>query len=254
VPVFLAAAVIVLPFLMLPRHGRGTASAVLIYVITLSPTLGIIKFGYMVHSPVADRFQYLASAAPIALAGAGLVILVRRGRPVVRGTVIVVCALIFVVLGLLTWRHAELYRDAHRIFSHTVKYNPGSRTAQGMLGVLAIRDERYDEAVEHLEAALRAKPNDAGLHYDLAVALVEKKLPDRALKHLDTALSLHPTHANSLALRGNLYLKRGEIELARRDTERALEVNPDYKLARRTMDEITSASAVRSPQPDAGQL
>ena len=56
------------------RIGRGPAAALACFVIGLGPTLGLVEFSFLRFSVSADRFQYIASIAPIALAGAGIAI------------------------------------------------------------------------------------------------------------------------------------------------------------------------------------
>src|SRR5207244_1244931 len=52
------------------RLGKGPLAAGLIFAGTLVPALGFVNVYPMIFSFVADHFQYLASAAPIALAAA----------------------------------------------------------------------------------------------------------------------------------------------------------------------------------------
>src|SRR6266508_613647 len=54
------------------RIGRGPEVAVLFFVATLSPTLGVIMLYTFRVTFVADHYQYLACIGPLALAAAGI--------------------------------------------------------------------------------------------------------------------------------------------------------------------------------------
>ena len=60
------------------RAGRAPLCAALFFAICLAPVLGFTDFGYMEYSFAADRYQYLASAAPLAALAAIAVIGIRR--------------------------------------------------------------------------------------------------------------------------------------------------------------------------------
>ena len=55
------------------RWGRGPLACVAFFAATLSPALGLIDYGYMQISFVADRFQYLAGIGLLTLVVAGLI-------------------------------------------------------------------------------------------------------------------------------------------------------------------------------------
>jgi len=76
----LLAAVVSLIFLwLLPgKAGRAVFFAAAYYVISLFPVLGFFSVYFFRYSFVSDHFQYLASMGPLALAGAGMAILVGR--------------------------------------------------------------------------------------------------------------------------------------------------------------------------------
>ena len=91
------------------RIGRGPLAGALFFAITVSPILGFVDYGYMNYAFVADRFQYLAGIGVIAVVigaaacGAGcLPDLWQKGA-------LGVAAVIIVVLGLLTWRQANIW-------------------------------------------------------------------------------------------------------------------------------------------------
>ena len=93
------------------RAGRGPLAGLLFFAVTLSPVLGFVDYGYMQFSFVADRYQYLAgigvTAVLVGAAAHGTRRLPEGWRKGAAGA----AAAVLLVLGVLTWRQAEVYRD-----------------------------------------------------------------------------------------------------------------------------------------------
>ena len=62
-----AAGLALLLWLGRERIGRGPLAGAMYFALTLGPVLGFVDFGYMQFSFVADRFQYLAGIAVLAV-------------------------------------------------------------------------------------------------------------------------------------------------------------------------------------------
>ena len=76
------------------------------FVIGLLPVLGFYDVYYFRYSFVADHFQYLAAVGIIALASAGVAAAVSN-----RTAKRVCFAGVVVALGVLSWRHAQVFYD-----------------------------------------------------------------------------------------------------------------------------------------------
>jgi tetratricopeptide (TPR) repeat protein len=57
-------------------------------------------------------------------------------------------------------------------FLRAIQITPYDRTAQQRLGVILMNENRFDEAVEHLEIAWQADPNNTTTHKALGLAYV----------------------------------------------------------------------------------
>ena len=86
-----AALVLVAALWALRRRWRGPLAALLFFAGTLFPVLGLFNVYPFLYSFVADHFQYLASLGIMALASAGIALLLGRwrlwGRPGATGYV-----------------------------------------------------------------------------------------------------------------------------------------------------------------------
>ena len=124
----------------------------------------------MLFSFVADRYQYLASIGitTVAVAAAALAMAALRRTGALPGkaasAVLIVLVLLLAVLGTLSWRHANLYRDGIRFFTHVVAYHPTARDAHLNLGSELLSrnrlDEALDEALDAYRIAEQQRPDD----------------------------------------------------------------------------------------------
>ena len=141
-----AVALVVMLWLARRRIGRGPLAAVLIFGGVLLPALGFLNVYPFRYSFVADHFQYHASLALIALAGAGLAMLARRLaaatitaepdepaeenlRPRRRGlgprtALRMGTAALLVTLAVLSFRQTFAYYDLDSIYKDVIAKNP----------------------------------------------------------------------------------------------------------------------------------
>ena len=144
------------------RIGRGPLVALLAYVILLGPTLGLVRFDYLAHSPVADHFQYHASPALLSLAVLALMALTRRWHLVLQsalGRVIIGGAV--AVLAVMTWHRCTVFADAERLWSLTIADNPMAWAVHNNLGRLLLDRGDLNTARERLEASVAINPHNA---------------------------------------------------------------------------------------------
>jgi tetratricopeptide (TPR) repeat protein len=106
-------------------------------------------------------------------------------------------------------------------------------------GILLRRQGNWREAAENYRKALAIAPQDAGVRYNLGVALAEGKEYDTALTHFEEALKLDPelirqgpTVAYNIA---TAYHRCRDLAAARQFLGLALELDPGYEPARRLL-------------------
>jgi tetratricopeptide (TPR) repeat protein len=78
-------------------------------------------------------------------------------------------------------------------------------------------------ALKEFLAALELNPNDPYLHYDLAYAYDQKGILDKAEFHLKKAIRLKPDYSDAYNYLGVLYFRKGEVDLAIEQYNKALE-------------------------------
>lgn len=96
-------------------------------------------------------------------------------------------------------RGLERYQEALMPLEKVAQVNPESAHVWLALGWCHKRTARLDLAIEDLQAALKAEPTGALLHYNLACyfSLAGKKKP--ALAHLATALQIDSQYRSMIA-------------------------------------------------------
>lgn len=73
--------------------------------------------------------------------------------------------------------------------------DPGPRV---QLGNLYFDAERYAEATQWYEQALKVQPNDANVSTDLGVAYYYTDQPDRAIQQFEQSLKIDPKHTKTM--------------------------------------------------------
>jgi len=225
-PVVAVVAALLLAALGRRRLGRGPVAAASFFVATLLPTLGFIDFSFMARSLVADRFQYLASIGPIALAVVGAALASERfslhpwaARAGGAG--------VLLALGVLTWRQGSVYTNEETYYQAILAGNPDSSLAHNNLAVALARRGQIDEAIQHHEEALRLEPDYAQAHYNLANVLARRGRTDEAIPHYEEALRLQPDAAEAHYNLALVLARRGRTDEAIQHYEEALRLEPD---------------------------
>ncbi len=249
----LLAAVVSLIFLwLLPgKAGRAVFFAAAYYVISLFPVLGFFSVYFFRYSFVSDHFQYLASMGPLALAGAGMAILVARfcetplqlasdtdalrlsgdnigiGREkLFLGSV--ACSILLILLATLTWQQSAVYHDLITLYTRTLVKNPTCWMAYNNLGFVLYQGNRIPEAMDLFKQSLRINPDNAEAHDNLGNTLLQTGRTLEAIDQYKQALRLNPNNAHAHNNLGNALVQTGQTSEAMDEFNQALLIDPDY--------------------------
>lgn len=244
------------------RLGRGPFAALACFSVMVGPALGLLDFEFLHFSYLADRFQYLASAAPLALAAAGLTLLARRLRwpaAVRRGG----AAALLAVLGLLCLRQSSFYYDTITLAQAAAAASPQSWAAHFNLGttltpsgrgaeaVLALRraqalvpkpeflvvrglaealemQRQFPEAERCYKDALRLNPNYNDTYLNYGAFLADQNRLDEAAAQYRELLRRNPTCAVAMSNLGNVLRQQNKLIEAVDSLSRAISLEPDH--------------------------
>ncbi len=226
------------------RRSRAPLAVALLYIGTLFPTLGLFNVYAFIFSFVADHWQYLASAGALAAAAAavstGIAASPERLRPAARGA----AAALVIVLGILAWRQAQMYRDIETFYRVTLERNPSSWMGHVNLGLIELDRGELSSAEEHFREAARLKPDNAQAHNDVGLACFRSGRLDEAIAEYQTAVRLVPVFAEARNNLGLALSRRGRLDEAQAQLREAVRLKPGYSEAHNNLG-IVLAQASR---------
>jgi protein O-mannosyl-transferase len=158
-----------------------------IFILSITPVLGLIPFGFQEFSTVANHYLYVPLMG-ISVMVAG--ILVRVGT--FARSQLVVAALLLVCAGLST-QQAYLWRSTETLFANTVAVNPRSYLACYCIADEHVRAGRFVEGLEWHMKSHALNPDYLNGQVGLGMALVLAGEPARAIEHYSAALAKNPS-------------------------------------------------------------
>jgi len=92
----------------------------------------------------------------------------------------------------MTIRQNTLWENSYILWADAVEKNPGSNTANALMGVVYMELGMDRDAVKYLEKAVRLLPYDYQSRNNLGIVYGKLDEPEKALKEFATAISLRP--------------------------------------------------------------
>jgi protein O-mannosyl-transferase len=215
----------------LRKNSRAPLAATLVFLGLLFPALGFINVYPFIYSFVADHFQYLACAAPLTLFAVGVTMAldsIAPGKVFLRPAI---STLLFLTLGLLSWRQCRDYRDIETLWRTTIARNPDSWMAYSNLGSFLVGRGGANEAITDFRKALEIWPNQSKDHNNLGNALVQKGRIAEAMEQFQTALRISPDDPDTESNIGAALLQQGDADEAISHLRRAVEKWPGHAQA-----------------------
>ena len=202
------------------------------FFMILAPTSSIM--------PLADLAFEHRMYLPLAALVTGVMVggclvgqwLVRRGTissPTSQaiGAALVICASI--TFGILTFQRNADYQSDLSIWQDTMAKVPGNVRAHYNVGIALGDRKRFDEAFVQFRQAVEINPDSAEAHYNLGVALDRyRQQMDEAIVHYERAVELKPEYVQAQHNLGRALAARGRVDEAIAHYEKALELKPDY--------------------------
>jgi tetratricopeptide (TPR) repeat protein len=124
------------------------------------------------------------------------------------------------------YRLAFNYEQARRVMELAHKEHPASAAPLVALGELDIQMQKYDDAVLHLNQALRLNAKDRAAGNDLALAFKAKGDLAKALAQLDRLIAESGNDPLTLYLRASIHADRNENEQALADAQKLFTLEP----------------------------
>jgi tetratricopeptide (TPR) repeat protein len=174
---------------------------------------------------LADHFLYLAWLGPLALAAAGLVIVVAfilRRKSFFDPALGVAVVL---AVGALSWRWK--YDGVETLWQSVITRDPNCYLARKNLGYALLETGQTDKVLTYFQKAVKLEPDDTDNHFNLACAFSENGQLDEAIIHFQKAVDLDPDDPILHSDLGFVLAKKGQLDEAIRQFHEALRLKPD---------------------------
>jgi len=149
------------------RAWRLGAAAGVAFIILLSPNLGFIPFTFQRISTVADRYTYLALAAP-AFWVAHYTSQRMYHRSLQAAVVVLLCLLV-----ARTWHQVAYWRDDQSLIEHSLALEPRSAMGHYLMGSVALDGDKSELAITAFTQALKLSPQLDRAQNGLGVAWMQ---------------------------------------------------------------------------------
>jgi len=113
-----------------------------------------------------------------------------------------------------------------------VTYHGDSASMQLLAAEYAFQSEEYDRATFHAQNAVTLAPSLLDAWQILAQTALQRGNPQAAREHYDELLRIDPENHGAWYARGELQARDNRIDDSERSWEHALEIRPDFELAR----------------------
>jgi protein O-mannosyl-transferase len=138
-------------------------------------------------------------------------------------------------LGFLFLRRGELdkatseFQTALEIRSRNTQshYGLGMALIQSNLGNVLARQHLYEAAVEHLQEAVKLRPDYADAYFNLGTVLFQQGQIDQAITEWRKALEIRPQDAEAHRNVADALRKEGKVQEAISEYNQALNITPD---------------------------
>jgi tetratricopeptide (TPR) repeat protein len=129
------------------------------------------------------------------------------------------------------------YEEAEAHLRRAIKIKPTYAPAYYNLGNLLQQQGKLNEAISNYRQALELRmPNPYDVHLNLAIALAQNREYEQALKHLNAALRINPDSPQVYYNWGRILQKQGKLDEAIEKWKKALELNPNLTPARQCLN------------------
>jgi len=208
--------------------GRPILLGLGFFILTLGPFLGFTAISYMSFTWVMDHFLYVPIIGLIGIVVAGIEDVDARFATSIHPFS---TGVLTVVMGLLAFEshwYAAAFTGEETLWNYTIEHNPGAWNAQDNLGQILLKVGEPEQAREHLDMAIRLKPELGEPYINLATALVQLGQIPEAMEALRQALKRDPYSPEAHNNLGILFAQTGRMADAFGEFKWALLRHPLY--------------------------
>ncbi len=211
---------------------------------TLVPVIGIIQVG---EQAMADRYAYIPMIGIFLMVVFGIAEWADR-RQLTFPSRVKMAAAPLVILLLFTREQIGYWNSSIDLWSHAVHVTKDNFFAEENLSSALMMMDRSEEALPHLQNAVRIRPSDAHGHLNLAADLALSSHAREAIAEYETAVGLGAdpkTLAGVYQTLGMLHAQLGEYSKARASYQQSLRIEPNQERVKNALDEVDLSEAMQ---------
>lgn len=216
------------------RIDRWILWGLFFFLINILPVSGLIPFGYMTHSFVADHLLYLPMVG-LAVCVARLVDMAyaRSGAISTYARILTIGLYVWVcLLGIAAVRQTWMWKDPASMWEATLQVNKGSFVAYNNYGLAAMAKGDHPKALSLFQKAAELAPRQAVPRRNMARIYLQLGDTGRARELYASAAELDPRDPSARAMLGALLRKEGKLDEAIEFLRSCVERLPDSGLLR----------------------
>ena len=124
----------------------------------------------------------------------------------------------------------ESYDEAIEHYKRVAEINPNYNGVLINLGLAYRRQGEYDEAITYYQRALEANPNEVPVYAELGTIYMTTRQLDKAVEIVEQGLRHRPNSAHLHALLAAIYAEKGNRRGAQLELAEAERINPDLEV------------------------
>jgi tetratricopeptide (TPR) repeat protein len=177
--------------------------------------LPFICIPWNVPAQLASGNVYFASVGVFLAAVWGVAEVVAAGKRMLRVGAYAGTLVGIVALSACSRAEVAKWESTVSVYQNAIGCDLANPTAEAELGTALLVQKRCDEAIEHLEAAIRFNPEMASAHFDLGMAWRLLGHPSRAIDHFKRSLSDHALRGTADLMIAEVYFEADDYAMAR---------------------------------------
>jgi protein O-mannosyl-transferase len=214
------------------RIDRLILWGLMFFLINILPVSGLVSFGYMSHSFVADHLLYLPMVGLAVAVARGIEIIFERvgNRPRYRHVALATGYAIIAVWGVLTVRQTLLWRDPGALWEETLKVTTTSPTVYCNYGTVYVEKGEWAKALLFFQKAVELAPGMEVAYLNMGKIYHRMGRKDKVREMFQIALALNPENLNAVALVAVTLREDGKESVAIELLKEAIARHPDPML------------------------
>jgi tetratricopeptide (TPR) repeat protein len=194
------------------------------YLGTLIPVIGLVQVGMQA---MADRYTYYPSIG-IAIMLVCSIPLLFKSEDMRKNILFPVGIAYLAILTLLTWEQCGYWKNNIELWNHTLQVTRDNYRAHTNLAFVLAAEEKYEDAFNHFNKAVRLQPNDAHIYHSRGTTYMKIGQYQHAVEDFNKVILLNPDWTMAYIKRGSAYSELGQYQLAFEDYYRAIRLKLDH--------------------------